>query len=134
MANSLMATSRSVSQFTCFSRAVLLGLSILIAVSECTRAEAPNERPTASALKVSLAVSPLVPKTADGARNLVIVAIDSAGLSNATVRLTSTAWPTPQTKTLTTLAPGKQTVEFEAPLLATATLVGSENLVCHWNR
>ena len=123
MANILMATSRSVSQSTYFSRAVLLWLCFLIAVSECTRAEAPNERPPASALTVSLAVSPLVPKTADGERNLLVVAIDSAGLSNATVRLTSTTWPTPQTRTLTTLAPGRQTVEFEVPLLTTATPV-----------
>lgn len=123
MAKTLMATSRSVSNYMSPSRAVLPWLCFLIAASESTRAEAPNERAATSAPLVSVAVSPLVPKTADGERNVVIVAIDSAGFSNATVRLTSNAWPTPKTRMLTTLAPGKQTVDFEVPLLTTATPV-----------
>ncbi|MEK7676980.1 MAG: glycoside hydrolase family 38 C-terminal domain-containing protein, partial [Verrucomicrobiota bacterium] len=40
-----------------------------------------------------------------------------------TVRLTSQAWPEPRTKTVAVLAPGKQTVDLEVPLLTAATPV-----------
>ncbi|NOS70849.1 MAG: glycosyl hydrolase family 38 [Verrucomicrobia bacterium] len=120
MTKSSLASSSSVSTKSGFSCVALLGICFLFISNEgmCTETD-----PRASAQVVSVSVSPLVPKGADGQHNVVIVTIDSAGISNATVRLTSTAWPTPGSKTLTMFAPGKQTVDFEMPVLTAATPV-----------
>jgi hypothetical protein len=98
-------------------------LSAQAATDSNTRTQAPNGPATAAAPTVSLAVSTLVPITPAGERNVLIVSLDSAGLSNVTVRLTSNAWPTPKAKTVATLAPGKQTLDIEVPLLTAATQV-----------
>ena len=102
---------------------ILIFLSFLIAVPGSICAQAPSAPVMAAVRTLSLAASPLVPKTAEGERNVLIVTIDSAGLSNVTVRLTSQAWPQPWARTLPALAPGKQTVDFEVPLLSVATSV-----------
>ena len=44
---------------------------------------------------LSLAVSPLVPKAAQGERNILVASIDSTGLTNATLTLASPSWPQP---------------------------------------
>ncbi len=69
---------------------------------------------------VNVATSQLVLRAANGERDLLNVTIDSAGLSQATVRLTSPSWNEAQTKTISTLPKGKQTVEIEAPEIATS--------------
>ena len=87
---------------------------------EIARAQASRK---AAIESVSLAVSPLVPKTASGERNLLVASLVSAGLSNVTVHLTSPAWPAPKTKTVAELAMGSQYVDLEVPLLTAANPV-----------
>ena len=123
MTRALISNAGSVPIHKNASRNLLLLLGFLIAASGSIRAQAPSEPTTAAVASVSLAVSPLLPKTAEGERNVLIATIDSAGLSNVTVRVTSQAWPAPKTKTLARLVPGKQTVDFEVPLLSAATSV-----------
>ncbi len=101
----------------------LLLLVFLIAAPGSTRAQAASEPAQAAVRSVALAASPLIPKTSEGVRSVLIVSIDSAGLSNLTVRLSSQAWPEPKARMLPSLAPGKQTLDFEVPLLAAATPV-----------
>ena len=98
-------------------------LGFLIASAGSVSAQTPSEPVKAAIESASLAVSPLVPKTAEGERNLVVASIDSAGLSNVTVRLTSPTWPEARSKTVAVLASGKQTVDLEVPLLTAATAV-----------
>ena len=107
----------------CASRALAALFCFLIACTGSVRAQAPGEPAKATIESVRLAVSPLVPRTAEGERSLLIASIDSAGLSNVTVRLTSPAWPEARTKALGVLDSGKQIVELEVPLLTAATPV-----------
>jgi hypothetical protein len=66
-------------------------------------------------------VSPVIPKSDQDERNVVVVSLDSSGLSDVTMRVSGTAWPEAQTKTLANLAAGKQNVELlVAPLKAAA--------------
>ncbi|MBI2924711.1 MAG: glycosyl hydrolase family 38 [Verrucomicrobia bacterium] len=105
------------------SRALLLWLCFLIAAGGSTRGQAPGEPAKAAIESVSLAVSPLVSKTAEGERNLAVATIVSAGLSDVTVRLTSPAWSAPKPKTVAELGTGRQNVDLEIPLLTAATPV-----------
>ena len=77
----------------CASRTLAALFCFLIVSAGSVRAQAPSEPAKATIESVRLEVSPLVPKTAEGERNLLVASIDSAGLSNVTVRLTSPAWP-----------------------------------------
>lgn len=66
---------------------------------------------------LTLAVSPLIPRTAQGERNLLVATVKSTGLTNATLTLTSPNWARPIRQTGLSLAKGKQPVEIEvAPL------------------
>ena len=98
-------------------------LCFLLASAGSVRGQAANEPAKATIESVRLAVSPLTPKTAEGERNLLVVWIDSTGLSNATVRLTSPAWPEVKTKAVAELMAGGDTVELEVPPLTAATPV-----------
>lgn len=113
----------SVSILHSSSRGLVARLCFLLALAGGVHAQAPNEPAKAAIESVSLAVSPLVPKIAEGERNLVVATIVSAGLSNVTVRLTSLAWPAPKTRTVAELGAGRQTVDLEVPLLTAATPV-----------
>jgi alpha-mannosidase len=81
-------------------------------------AQAPSSAAPAPIRSVAPVLSPLVLRTAQGERQILRLSVDSAGLSNATIRLTSKAWPEAQTKSLSTLAKGRRTVEIEVPPLA----------------
>ncbi len=100
-----------------------LFISLALGALACFGAEPAKEPAKPGIRSVTLAVSPLVPKGADGERNILIVSIDSAGLANATVRLTSAAWPDAQSKTVAKLPKGKQTVAVEVPRLTAASPV-----------
>ena len=66
---------------------------------------------------LSLAVSPLIPKAAQGEHNTLVVSIDSTGVTNATLTLASPSWPQLIKHAIPTLTKGKHTVEIEvAPL------------------
>ncbi|HEY5481204.1 MAG TPA: glycosyl hydrolase family 38 [Verrucomicrobiae bacterium] len=66
---------------------------------------------------LSLAVSPLIPKVAQGERNILVASIDSSGLTNVAVTLTSPDWPQVARQTIPSLPKGKQSVEIQvAPL------------------
>ncbi len=114
---------RSVSTSLRNFHALVLLLFGLIAGGSGAHGQQPSEQVKAAIESVSLAVSPLVAKTAEGERNRLLVAIDSTGLTDVTVRLTSDRWPNPMNKPLAALAPGKQTVEFTVPAFAAATPV-----------
>ncbi len=105
------------------SRGLILLVALLIAVPRSAIARAPSEASPDTIKSVSLAVSSLVPKTAAGARNRLVVTMDSAGASNVTVRLSSPVWPEPKAEEVGTLEPGKRTVEFTVPPLTTDTPV-----------
>ncbi len=121
MSKTAISSLRSVPSHKNTSCGRIFLLGFLIAAGGSSRAQVPSDSAKAGIQSVSLAVSPLMPKTTDGERNVLIVSIDSAGLANATVRLNSTMWPEPKTKTVATLVPGKQTVDFEVPFLTAAT-------------
>jgi alpha-mannosidase len=85
---------------------------------------AQGSQPGSAAIEsLGLTVSPLMPKAAQGARNILIASIDSAGLANATLTLTSPSWPQPVTQTIPSLPKGKQPVEFEVAALTGPTPV-----------
>jgi hypothetical protein len=66
---------------------------------------------------LSLAVSPLIPKVAQGERNILVASVDSSGLTNVAVTLTSPDWPQVARQTIPSLPKGKQSVEIQvAPL------------------
>ncbi|MEI2726159.1 MAG: hypothetical protein V9H26_22385 [Verrucomicrobiota bacterium] len=123
MAKSLLAASRFGSKLTNSLCVILRGLCFLAAASEITRGETPGAQAATALPTVSLAVSPLVPRGTGGGSNGLLVVLDSAGLTNVTLRLASPAWQDPVTKTLASIAPGKQTVDLEVPLLTAATPV-----------
>jgi hypothetical protein len=93
------------------------GLGIGIARAEGVPPAAGNIQ------SLSLAVSPLIPKDARGEHNLLVAAIDSAGLTNATLTLASPTWPQPIKHTIRSLSKGKQPVEVEVAPLTGATAV-----------
>ena len=72
---------------------------------------------------LSVAVSPLILRAAQGEHNTLVVSIDSTGLTNATLTLASTNWPQPVKQSIPTLAKGKQPVEIEAAPLTGPTAV-----------
>ena len=92
---------------------LLFGLALGVGVS---RAE--NSPSAAGNIQsLSLAVSPLVPRAAQGEHNILVVSIDSTGLTNATLTLTSPNWPQSLKQTVPSLPKGKHHVEVEvAPL------------------
>jgi len=69
---------------------------------------------------VSLAVSPLILRGEPAGRNILVVRVDSSGLPNTTVRVTSPAWPSPIVNAAGDLGGGNQMVEIEVPAFATA--------------
>ncbi|MDD4869892.1 MAG: glycoside hydrolase family 38 C-terminal domain-containing protein [Kiritimatiellae bacterium] len=88
-----------------------------------TRAQ---EQKTSSELgikSVNLVTSPLIPKTSNGDRHILVVQIDSAGCSNLTVRLTCKTWSEPKSETVASLLKGNQIVSFEVPPLTSPTTV-----------
>jgi Glycosyl hydrolases family 38 N-terminal domain/Glycosyl hydrolases family 38 C-terminal domain len=72
---------------------------------------------------LTLAVSPLVPRTAQGERQILVASVDSAGLTKATLTLTSPGWPQPVSRIIASLAKGKQPVEFDVARLAGPTAI-----------
>src|ERR1019366_6820849 len=72
---------------------------------------------------LSLAVSPLIPQAAQGERNIVIASIDTIGLTNATLILSSPSWPQPIKQTIPSLPKGKHPVETEVAALTGPTSV-----------
>ena len=116
-------TAGSVSTHHRASHGLVALLCLLIASAGGVRAQAPNAPAKTTIESVRLAVSPLVLKSAEGERNLLVASIDSAGLSNVTVRLTSPAWPEPRIKTVAAIESGKQTLDLEVPPFTAATPV-----------
>jgi hypothetical protein len=72
---------------------------------------------------LSLAVSPLVPRAAQGEHNILVVSIESTGLTNAILTLASPSWPQPVKQALPSLPKGKQPVEIEVAPLTSPTSV-----------
>ena len=70
---------------------------------------------------LSLAVSPLIPRAAQGEHNSLLASIDSARPAKVTLTLSAPGWPQPVTKSLPSLAKGKQTVEIEVAPLTSPT-------------
>ena len=72
---------------------------------------------------MELAVSPLVLRTPQGERQVLLMTIDSPGLSNLTVRLRSAAWPQEPMRQLASLPAGRQQVRLETPPLTATSSV-----------
>ena len=72
---------------------------------------------------LSLAVSPLIPKVAQGERNILVVSIESSGLTNAALTLSAPSWPQPIKQAIPSLPKGKQPVEIEVAGLTGPTPV-----------
>ena len=96
-----------------------LALGSCVGVAPAQGAQAAS----ATIESLSLAVSPLIPRGAQGERNILVASIDSAGLTDATLSLTSPNWPQPITQTVRSLPKGKQPVEIEVVPLAGPTPV-----------
>ncbi len=98
-----------------------LGFALALAAIETTRAAeavvAPGVR------SVNLAASPLVRRTAGGERGAVTVAIDSDGLSDVAVQLTSPGWSGPFQASAPKLGQGTQSLDVETPALTEAVPV-----------
>jgi len=66
---------------------------------------------------LTLAISPLIPNRAEGERHILVASIDSSGLTNAVLTVSSPTWPQSLTQKVDSLPKGKQPVEIEvAPL------------------
>jgi hypothetical protein len=72
---------------------------------------------------LNLAVSPLIPKAAQGERNILVASIDTIGFTNATLILSSPSWPQPIKQTIPSLPKGKHPVETEVAALTSPTSV-----------
>jgi len=77
----------------------------------------------ANVQSVSLAVSPLIPRAAHGEVNALIASINSTGVTNATLVLSSPNWPQPVKQAIPSLPKGKQTVEVGVAPLAGPTAI-----------
>ena len=95
--------------------ALFLGLTYGLNVDVSRAEDASSAAGTIQSL--SLAVSPLVPRAAQGERNVLVASIESPGLTNATLTLSASSWPQPIKQTIPSLPKGKHPVEIEvAPL------------------
>lgn len=74
---------------------------------------------------VHLAASPLVPREASATSQLVL-AFDSPGLSNLTVRLRSAAWGEPLTQAVAAAPAGTRDLDFEGPRLTAPVAVTAD--------
>ncbi len=89
-------------------------------------ARAEGVPPAANIQSLSLGVSPLIPRAAQGEDNILVVSIESTGVANATLTLSSPNWPQPTRQTISSLPKGKQSVEIEvAPLAGPAPVTVS---------
>jgi hypothetical protein len=108
-------------------RVGLLGIAGLLAMSFTLawpgHAQTTAGTAGASVQAVKLHTSPLVRKAGNGETHFLVVEIQSGGLSNLVVQLTSSAWPEPKVQTLGQLAKGTHTAEFEVPPLTAAVPV-----------
>ena len=90
---------------------------LLMASAPVTRsAEPPAPGSLAAVANVHLAVSPLVPRGESAASQLVL-AFDSPGLSNLSVRLRSAAWGEPLTQAVDAAPAGTRDLRFDGPRL-----------------
>ena len=80
-------------------------------------------RAVANIQSLSLAVSPLVPRAAQGEHTTVVVSIDSTGVTNATLILASPNWPQSIKQAVPSLPKGKHAVEVEIAPLTGPTFV-----------
>jgi hypothetical protein len=94
---------------------LLFGLTFGLCVGLC-RAE--DSSPVATSIRsLTLSVSPLICRAAQGERDILVASIDSTGLTNAVLTVASPNWPQPLSQTIRSLPKGKQPVELEvAPL------------------
>ncbi len=104
----------------CLPLALLLaglayGLNIGVSRAEGVTPAVPNLQ------SLSLAMSPLVPRTAQGERNILVVSIECTGLTNTTLTLTSPNWPQPIPHPISSLPKGKHSIEIEVAPLTGAT-------------
>lgn len=95
-----------------------LGSALVLATFENTRAADAVAEPVVRS--VNLAASPLVRKTADGERGAVTLTVDSDGLSDISVQLTSPGWPGPFKATVPKLDKGSQSLDVAMPALTAA--------------
>lgn len=100
---------------------LLLGLTVGLAASLSGAQSSPP--PAASIQSLSLTVSPLIPRAAQGEHNILVASIDSTGLTNATLTFASQNWPAPVKLTVPSLHKGKHPVEVEVPSLTNPTPV-----------
>jgi len=61
-----------------------------------------------------------MPKTPEGELNVLVAGLDTAGLSNVTLRLSSKAWKEAVIQTIASLPEGKQTVDIIVPQVTNA--------------
>jgi alpha-mannosidase len=103
------------------SLAALIGLTCL--PLETHVAAAAPDSPELAVQSVNVVASPLVPKGQDASSTVLLVSIDSKGLTNATVGVNSLAWPAPKIQEALHFRAGHQTVTFEVPRIENAISV-----------
>lgn len=102
---------------------VALGAALAVTASFWGNAWAGDAVAAPVVRSVNLAASPLVRITADGERGAVTVTIDSDGLSDVAVQLTSPGWSGPFKVTVPKVDKGSQDLAVEAPALTVAAEV-----------
>lgn len=76
--------------------------------------------------QLKLVASPLVPRSADGPRNVLTAQVESSGLPAARLRLTAPGWAAPVELAVTNLAKGRQAIDVTVPALSGPLAVSVE--------
>ncbi len=90
-----------------------LVLLLLISVSP---AQAASQTAAAGLPSVGLKATPLVARTAEGERQVILAEVDSRSLDEANIRLSKADWSAPVQIQLHGIAKGKQTVKLYVPV------------------
>lgn len=111
-------------RFACRANFVFGALCALSVGVPVWAAESAGSPPSEAVRVVALATSPLVAKTPQGERSVLVATIESRGLANVTVRLASPDWPDEKPMTVIAKLPaGKGQAEWEVPLVTKAAEV-----------
>ncbi len=93
-----------------------LTLLLALSVSLLTPAQTASQAAAAGTPSVRLKATPLVARTAEGERQVILAEVDSDGISDAVFRLAKADWPRPVEIRTGEIAKGKQYVKLPVPV------------------
>lgn len=114
------------------SQSLFIACAVVGLLGTVTNLRAQTDGPEIKSASVH--ASPLIRVGAQGETHALVTTLDSGGVTNITLRLSSPAWPEPRSQTLEKLAPGAQDVTVEVPAFAGPIQVSVELATADWKR